>query len=65
MLIYEPDSVDQNQLLFEIARYNFTNFLVRNFEITTDEDQGLQRMLISGFLSYDEALQYARQLYAN
>jgi hypothetical protein len=38
---------------------------VRNFEISTDEDNGLQRMLISGFLSYDEALQYARQLYAN
>ena len=48
-----------------MARYNFTNFLVRNFEISTDEDNGLQRMLISGFLSYDEALQYARQLYAN
>ncbi len=65
ILAYEPDSVNQNQLLFEMARYNFTNFLVRNFEISTDEDQGLQRMLISGFLSYDEALQYARQLYAN
>ena len=65
MLVYEPDSVDQNQLLFEMARYNFTNFLVRNFEIATDEDDGMQRMLISGFLSYDEALQYARQLYAN
>ena len=65
ILAFEPDSVDQNQLLFEMARYNFTNFLVRNFEITTDEDNGLQRMLINGFLSYDEALQYARQLYAN
>jgi tetratricopeptide (TPR) repeat protein len=65
ILAYEPDSVDQNQLLFEMARYNFTNFLVRNFEIATDEDHGLQRMLISGFLNYDEALQYARQLYAN
>ncbi len=65
ILAYEPDSIDQNQLLFEMARYNFTNFLVRNFEISTDEDNGLQRMLISGFLSYDEALQYARQLYAN
>lgn len=65
ILAYEPDSVNQNQLLFEMARYNFTNFLVRNFEISTDEDNGLQRMLISGFLNYDEALQYARQLYAN
>ena len=65
ILAYEPDSVDQNQLLFEVARYNFTNFLVRNFEISTDQDEGLQRMIISGFQNYDEALQYARQLYAD
>ena len=63
ILVYEPDSVDQNQLLFEMARYNFTNFLVRNFDIQIDEDNGLPRMIISGFLSFDEAMQYARQLY--
>ncbi len=65
MIVYQPDSVNANQLLFNMARYNFTNFLVRSFDIQTDEDQGLQRMHISGFLSYDEALQYARQLYAS
>mgnify|MGYP002857805532 CR=1 FL=1 len=65
ILAYEPDSMDQNQLLFEMARYNFTNFLVRNFEISTDTDNGLQRMLINGFQNYDEALQYARRLYAD
>ena len=63
ILAYEPDSVNENQLLFNMARYNFINFLVRNFDIQIDEDHGLHRMLISGFLSYDEALQYARQLY--
>ena len=65
ILAYEPDSVNENQLLFEMARYNFTNFLVRSFDITIDEDEGLHRMNISGFLSYDEAMQYARQLYAD
>ena len=65
ILAYEPDSVNENQLLFELARYNFTNFLVRNFDIQLDEDNGLHRMRVSGFLSYDEALQYARQLYAD
>ena len=65
ILAYEPDSVNENQLLFEMARYNFTNFLVRSFDITIDEDEGLHRMHISGFLSYDEAMQYARQLYAD
>ena len=65
MLAYEPDSINENQLLYNMARYNFTNFLVRNFDIQIDEDRGLHRMIISGFLNYDEALQYARQLYAD
>jgi hypothetical protein len=64
LLAYQPDSVNQNQLLYEMAKYNFSNFLVRNFDIVTDQDQnGLCRMLISGFLSYDEARQYAHQLH--
>ncbi len=66
MLAYQPDSVNQNQLLYEMAKYNFSNYLVRNFDIVTDQDQnGLCRMLISGFMSYDEARQYARQLHGN
>ena len=66
LLAYQPDSVNQNQLLYEMAKYNFSNYLVRNFDIVTDQDpNGLSRMLISGFLSYDEARQYARQLHAN
>ena len=64
LLAYQPDSVNQNQLLYEMARHNFSNYMVRNFDIVTDQDaNGLCRMLISGFLSYDEARQYARQLY--
>ena len=65
MLVYNPDSVNQNQMLFELARYNFTNFLVRNFEIQIDQDREWNRMMVSGFQSYDEALQYARMLYDN
>ena len=65
LLAYEPDSVNQNQLLFEMAKYNFSNYMVRNFDIEMDQDgNGLCRMLISGFLNYDEARQYARQLYS-
>lgn len=63
MLVYQPDSVDQNKLLFELARYNFTSYLVRDFDINIDEADGLNRMQVSGFRNYDEALQYARQLF--
>ena len=65
MLTYHPDSVNENQLLYDLAKYNFTNFLVRNFEINIDAVDEIHRMIVSGFLSYDEALQYARMLYKN
>lgn len=65
LLAYRADSLDANQLLYEMAKYNFSNFMVRNFDITIDQDQGISRMLISGFLNYDEALQYARRLFAD
>lgn len=65
LLAYQPDSVNANQLLYDMARYNFTNFMVRNFDLTIDDDGGIARMMVHGFLNYDEALQYARQLYAD
>ena len=64
ILAYQPDSLNENQLLFEMARYNFTNFLVRNFDLEIEQDGELHRIVVSGFLSYDEALQYARKLHA-
>ena len=65
VIAYRPDSIDQNRLLFEVARFNFSNFVVRNFSMTFDDDGPLRRMIISGFKSYDEARQYTRQLYAS
>ena len=74
ILVYQPDSLQattadgrvtsgENQLLYEMARFNFSNFLVRNFDLEVEREPGVSRMLIRGFLSFDEALQYARQLY--
>lgn len=62
MIAYKPDSIDANRMLFELARYNFTSYMVRNFDIEIEQVDGLNRMLVKGFRNYDEALQYARQL---
>ena len=65
MIAYKPDSTDENRLLFELAKYNFTSFLVRNFDIAVEDADGVHRMKVSGFRNYDEALQYVRQLFTN
>lgn len=63
LLVYSPDSVDENKLLFEMAKFNFTHFVVRNFDIEIADLDGLHQMQLSGFRSFDEAYQYAREMY--
>ena len=63
IIAYEPDSVDEHQMLYELARFNFTNYLVRNFDVEFEDVEGLRRMRMGGFRNYDEALQYARTFY--
>ena len=62
MLAYAPDSVDENKLLYQMAKVNFTHYVVRNFDLAIEDANGLRRMVVRGFRNYDEALQYARGL---
>lgn len=62
MLAFRTDSVNSNQMLYELAKYNFTNFLVRNFDINVEGEEGITRMTVSGFRSWEEATEYRKQL---
>ncbi len=63
LIAYEPDSVNTNQLLYQLARFNFTNYLVRNFDMELEDQQGLFVMKIGGFNNYYEARQYAQDFH--
>lgn len=65
ILAYEEGTVNDNQLLFEIARYNFSKFMVRNFDITTTKQGGIAMLHVTGLTSHDEARQYMHRLYAD
>ena len=65
VLAYPKGSLDEDQLLFEIARYNFTSFLVRNFELEISDIGAVSMLVVRGFLSFDEVHAYAQQLSGN
>ena len=65
VLAYEEGTVNDNQLLFEIARYNFSKFMVRNFDIITSKQGGIAMLHVTGLASFDEAYQYMHRLYAD
>ncbi len=65
LLAYQPDSLNENQLLFEMAKFNFTTYLVRSFDLSIEEQDGLHRMVVKGFRTYNEAVVYAHDVLGN
>ena len=63
ILAYPEGELNQNQLLFEVARYNFTNYMMRNFDLTFQTEQGIGMLQVAEFLNFDEAYVYSRNLY--
>ncbi|MDE6321367.1 MAG: hypothetical protein K2L93_03625, partial [Muribaculaceae bacterium] len=49
VLTYPTDSVSANQLLYDIARHNFTTFVVRDFELEQMNFGRLGMLIIKGF----------------
>ena len=62
VVAYEHNSINENQLLYEMARYNFMNFPVRNFDINIEIGDGIDMLQIRPFLNYDEAYIYLKKM---
>lgn len=65
VVAYERDSINENQLLFEMAQYNFSNFTVRNFDIEMEKTEGISLLKVKTFINYDEAYIYLHRLTNN
>ncbi|MCR5179648.1 MAG: tetratricopeptide repeat protein [Bacteroidaceae bacterium] len=65
VLAYPTGELDEDQLLYEMARYNFTSFMARNFDIEFVKAGVISQLRVTGFQSYDEVHAYAQQLYSD
>lgn len=63
LLVYPIGSVDQNQLLFAVAAYNFANFMVKEFDLAFEEAGPISMLAIKGFYNFDEIIQYYKMIY--
>ena len=59
LVAYVRDSLDDNRLLYDLAQFNFSNFYVRNFDISKQN----MALSVSGFRSFDEAHRYAQSVF--
>ena len=65
VLAFPNDSVDEKRLLFEMARYNFSRYMVRNFDMSFEKFTEITLFEIKEFLNFDEAFLYRKRLYEN
>lgn len=65
VLTYPIDSVSANQLLYEIARHNFTSFAVKDFDLQQMNFGRLGMLIIKGFDNIQEIVHYRNVMQQN
>lgn len=65
VMVYPTDSVSANQLLYDVARHNFSRFVVKDFDLEQMTFGRLGLLVIKGFADFDELSHYKRVLDEN
>ena len=65
LLTYPTDTVSSNKLLYDVARHNFSNYAVRDFDIDRMTFGNLGIIIIKGFENYDDLEDYSRGLFSD
>lgn len=65
IVAYPTGSLNDGQVLYDLAHFNFTGFKVRNFDIVQQRDAEISQLRVGGFNSFAEAHLYAQQLFAD
>ena len=63
LLIYPDQAIHTNNLIFEVAGFNFANFTVKQLDLGIETIGEMRVLSISGFNGFDEALHYDKIIY--
>ncbi|MCM1332316.1 MAG: tetratricopeptide repeat protein [Bacteroides sp.] len=58
VLVYPTYEVSGNQLLFDVARHNFSSFVVKDYDLEPMNFGRLGLLLVKGFANFDELVHY-------
>ena len=62
VMVYPTDTVAPNAILFDVARHNFSHFVVKDFDLEQMTFGQLGLLVIKGFANLEELLHYKRVL---
>ena len=64
LIAYETTDVAvDDALLYDLARFNFSTYVYRSFDISKERDKGLTQFRVSGFRDFDDVHNYAQRIF--
>lgn len=56
--LFQSKTVDKNQLIYEVASYNFSKFIYQTFDLSFSEANSLEILQVRGFKSFEDIISY-------
>lgn len=63
LLFFRSNTIDRNELLYQVADYNFSNYMIQTFDLSFDEDSPLEVLQIKGFEKFANIRSYVKRAF--
>lgn len=63
LLIYRPGTLDKNQLIYEVANYNFSNYVYHTFDLGFASVGQLEILQVRGFDNLEDIITYVNRAF--
>lgn len=64
VFLFKSKTVDKNQLIYDVASYNFTKFVYQTFDLSFSEAGQLEMLQVRGFKSFEDIISYIDMAFA-
>ena len=63
LLMYKTNTIDRNELLYQVADYNFSNYVIQTFDLNFDTEPPYDVLQIKGFQSFANIRSYMNKAF--
>jgi hypothetical protein len=63
LLMFKPGTIDRNELLYQVADYNFSNYVIQTFDLSFETDPPYEVLQMKGFGSFPAIRSYLAKAY--
>lgn len=63
LLVYRPHTIDKNQFIYEVANYNFSNYVYQTFDLAFTNVGQLEMLQVRGFKNLGDIITYVNKAF--